>query len=146
MLPGLSATMAIALLTGLTYNLPTQSALISLLGVYVGSISGGCQSAILLNIPRYSGFCSYGFRRFSYGKSGKRRLCHFSGDNCVVSRNSVERGMCYGFYTSSDEYFLKIRSMGIFPAGYFGIVICGSLTSREIMLLKDGLLVLWVFL
>ncbi|MGE4465432.1 tripartite tricarboxylate transporter permease, partial [Sphaerochaeta sp.] len=47
MLPGLSATMAIALLTGLTYNFPTQTALISLLGVYVGSISGGCQSAIL---------------------------------------------------------------------------------------------------
>ena len=53
MLPGLSATMAIALLTGLTYNFPTQSALIALIGVYVGAISGGCQSAILINIPGY---------------------------------------------------------------------------------------------
>ena len=50
-LPGLSATMAIALLTGLTYNFPTQTAILSLLSIYVGSISGGCQSAILLNIP-----------------------------------------------------------------------------------------------
>ena len=50
-LPGLSATMAIALLTGITYGLPGASALISLVAVYVGSISGGCQSAILLNIP-----------------------------------------------------------------------------------------------
>lgn len=41
MLPGLSATMAIALLTGLTYNFPTQTALISLVAVYVGAISGG---------------------------------------------------------------------------------------------------------
>ena len=35
MLPGLSATMAVALLTGLTYSLPHQSAIISLIGVFV---------------------------------------------------------------------------------------------------------------
>ena len=51
MLPGLSATMAVALLTGLTYRLPHTSAIISLIGVFVGAISGGCQSAVLLNIP-----------------------------------------------------------------------------------------------
>ena len=73
MLPGLSATMAIALLTGLTYNLPTQSALISLLGVYVGSISGGCQSAILLNIPgtpASAATASDGFPMANQGKGG----------------------------------------------------------------------------
>ena len=34
MLPGLSATMAVALLTGLTYRLSSTSAIISLIGVY----------------------------------------------------------------------------------------------------------------
>ena len=51
MLPGLTATMAVALLTGLTYSVDGGLAVVALLGVYVGAISGGCQSAILLNIP-----------------------------------------------------------------------------------------------
>ena len=51
MLPGLTATMAVALLTGLTYSFDGGLAVLSLIGVYIGAISGGCQSAILLNIP-----------------------------------------------------------------------------------------------
>ena len=50
-LPGLTATMAVALLTGLTYSFDGPLAVMVLIGVYIGSISGGCQSAILLNIP-----------------------------------------------------------------------------------------------
>ena len=51
MLPGLTATMAVALLTGLTYAFDGPLAVMVLIGVYIGSMSGGCQSAILLNIP-----------------------------------------------------------------------------------------------
>ena len=40
-LPGLSATMGIALLTGLTYTMSQDMALIVLLGIYVGGIYGG---------------------------------------------------------------------------------------------------------
>ena len=51
MLPGLTSTMAVALLTGLTYNFSGPLAILSLLAIYIGAISGGNQSAILLNIP-----------------------------------------------------------------------------------------------
>lgn len=50
-LPGLSATMGIALLTGLTYKFPIAYTFAILMGVYVGAIYGGSMSAILLNIP-----------------------------------------------------------------------------------------------
>lgn len=50
-LPGLSATMGIALLTGLTYKFPISYTFAILMGVYVGAIYGGSMSAILLNIP-----------------------------------------------------------------------------------------------
>ena len=50
-LPGLSATMGIALLTGLTYKFPLDYTFAILMGVYVGAIYGGSMSAILLNIP-----------------------------------------------------------------------------------------------
>ena len=50
-LPGLTGTMAIALLVPFTYGLPPDSALIVLGGVYVGAMYGGSISAILINTP-----------------------------------------------------------------------------------------------
>jgi putative tricarboxylic transport membrane protein len=50
-LPGLTATMGIALLTPLTFGMKAEPALAMLLGVYCGAIPGGGISAILVNIP-----------------------------------------------------------------------------------------------
>lgn len=50
-LPGLTATMGVALLVPVTFSLDATAALGMLLGVYVGGIAGGAVSAILLNIP-----------------------------------------------------------------------------------------------
>ena len=49
-LPGLTATMALALMTTLTLKLPPNQALLILICTYVGAIYGGSRSAILLNI------------------------------------------------------------------------------------------------
>jgi putative tricarboxylic transport membrane protein len=50
-LPGLSATLCIALLTTLTISLPANTAILILVCSYVGTLYGGSRSAILLNIP-----------------------------------------------------------------------------------------------
>ncbi|MBM4323326.1 MAG: transporter, partial [Deltaproteobacteria bacterium] len=50
-LPGLTATMGIALITTLTYKLPADLAILVLICVYVGAIYGGSRTAILINIP-----------------------------------------------------------------------------------------------
>lgn len=50
-IPGLSATMAVAVLIPFTYRLDMLASLAMLLGVYCGAIYGGSISAILLNIP-----------------------------------------------------------------------------------------------
>ena len=50
-LPGLTGTMAIALLVPFTYGLSSDSALIVLGGVYVGAMYGGSIAAILINTP-----------------------------------------------------------------------------------------------
>ncbi|MFW5728333.1 MAG: tripartite tricarboxylate transporter permease, partial [Spirochaetota bacterium] len=51
MLPGLTATMGIALMTTLTFKMPANDALLILVCMYIGAIYGGGRSAILLNIP-----------------------------------------------------------------------------------------------
>ncbi len=50
-LPGLTATMGVALLTTLTFTMPHTEAIMVLICIYVGAIYGGSRSAILLNIP-----------------------------------------------------------------------------------------------
>ena len=89
MLPGLSATMAVALLTGLTYRLSSTSAIISLIGVYVGAISGGCQAAVLLNIP------------------GNHCFLHWYTDQCYL---------CPDPDTASDQGVPAVWKLGILPA------------------------------
>ncbi|WP_165078635.1 MULTISPECIES: tripartite tricarboxylate transporter permease [unclassified Desulfovibrio] len=50
-LPGLTATMGVALLMPLTFNMPPVEAFSSLLGMYCGAIYGGCITAILVGTP-----------------------------------------------------------------------------------------------
>lgn len=50
-LPGLTATMALAILVPFTFTMDASVALMILGGVYVGAIYGGCISAILVNTP-----------------------------------------------------------------------------------------------
>jgi putative tricarboxylic transport membrane protein len=50
-IPGLTSTMAIALLVPVTYGMTPVHGLAMLMGVYCGAISGGLVSACLLNIP-----------------------------------------------------------------------------------------------
>ncbi len=50
-IPGLSATMAVALCLPITFALPVIPSMSLLIGLYLGGISGGLISAILLKIP-----------------------------------------------------------------------------------------------
>lgn len=50
-MPGLTATMAVAVLTPLTFTMEPASALIMLAAIYMGGIYGGCYAAVLVNTP-----------------------------------------------------------------------------------------------
>ena len=50
-IPGLTATMAIALGLPITYGMDPVNGMSLLLGLYIGGVSGGLISAILLSIP-----------------------------------------------------------------------------------------------
>ena len=50
-IPGLSASMAVALMLPLTFSMSSSLGMNMLVAVYIGGISGGLISAILLNMP-----------------------------------------------------------------------------------------------
>ncbi|MDF2821706.1 MAG: conserved rane protein of unknown function [Clostridiales bacterium] len=60
-LPGMTATMAIAIFLPLTYAYDITTSMYLLLGLYVGGISGGLVPAILINIPGTPSSITTGF-------------------------------------------------------------------------------------
>ena len=130
MLPGLSATMAVALLTGLTYSLSPTSAIISLIGVYVGSISGGCQAAVLLNIPGTPASAATALDGFPLANQGKGGLAIFlcTTASCIGTLISA---LCVLTLTPLlTKLSLQFGSWEFFLLSLFGVIICGNLTSK----------------
>lgn len=50
-IPGMTANMAVAIMTSLSFGMDSMTAIMLLIGVYFGSMYGGSISAILLHIP-----------------------------------------------------------------------------------------------
>lgn len=70
-LPGMTATMAIAIFLPLTYAYDLNTSLFLLLGLYVGGISGGLIPAILINIPGTPSSICTGFDGFPMARRGE---------------------------------------------------------------------------
>ena len=73
-IPGLSATLAVILLVPFTYSMDIITGMATLMGVYVGGISGGLVSAIMLNMPGTPSSVATtwdGFPMARQGKAGK---------------------------------------------------------------------------
>ena len=70
-IPGMTATMAVAVFLPLTYALNMNQALALLIGLYVGGISGGLVPAILLNIPGTPSSIATTFDGYPMTKKGK---------------------------------------------------------------------------
>ena len=73
-IPGLSATMAIALCLPMTYGMAPISGMALLIGLYIGGISGGLVAAILLRIPGTPSSvatCFDGYPLAAKGEAGK---------------------------------------------------------------------------
>lgn len=69
--PGLSVTMATALLVSMTYAWDTKPALAMMLGVYAGGVYGGSRSAILINIPGAPAAVATGFDGYPMAQRGE---------------------------------------------------------------------------
>jgi len=133
-LPGLTTTMGIALLTGITFKFSGHSAIALLMGLYVGGVSGGSLSAILVGIPGTPANASSIQDGFPLAMAGKAYQA------ITISRMASIIGTVFGigclaFLTPLlTELALKFTSAEFFLIGLFGVLISGALTGGDIAL------------
>lgn len=70
-MPGVSATMGVALLSPLTFTMEPLAGILSLVGVYCGAVYGGSLSAILLGIPGTPGAIATTLDGHAMSRQGK---------------------------------------------------------------------------
>jgi putative tricarboxylic transport membrane protein len=130
-LPGLTATMALALMTTLTLKLQPNQALLILICTYVGAIYGGSRSAILLNIPgtpASAASCRDGYALARQGMAGRAMGIATSGS--VIG---TFIGMFFlAFFTPLlGNLALKFGAYEFFWLALFGVIIAGTLTGDD---------------
>lgn len=131
MLPGLTATMGVALLTTLTFSMQPNTAVLILICMYVGTIYGGSRTAILLNIPGTPANAATtvdGFPLAQAGQAGKAISIATTGSFL----GSIVGVIAMALFTPLlGTIALKFQSFEFFWFGVFGIVICGNLTAPK---------------
>ncbi|MEO8411156.1 MAG: tripartite tricarboxylate transporter permease, partial [Propionivibrio sp.] len=129
MLPGLTATVGVAILTALTFKWDPGNAILVLVGIYVGAIYGGSRTAILLNIPGTPASAATCLDGFPLSQTGK------AAEALGLATTSSFLGSMVGLVALAfltpllADTALKFKSYEIFWLGVFGVAICGNLTA-----------------
>src|SRR6187431_1352368 len=130
-LPGLSATLCIALLTTLTIKMAPNDAILILICSYVGTLYGGSRTAILLNIPgtaANAASCADGHSLALRGEAGRAIGIATSG----AFTGTLFGVLCLAAFTPSlAEVALAFGAFEFFWLALFGVAMSGSIVGDD---------------
>jgi putative tricarboxylic transport membrane protein len=130
-MPGLSVTMATALLVSITFTWETNYAMALIMGVYVVGVFSGAITAILINIPGAPGSVATTLDGYPMAKNGRASLAlktatlySFLGSiiGLLILAVSASQVTKLALAFSPFDYFLLAA---------FGLTTVGSLTSKN---------------
>lgn len=130
-LPGLTATLGVAILTTLTFGFPSEIAIPMLLCVYIGAIYGGSRTAIVLNIPGTPANAATTVDGFPLARSGMAGFAL----NAATIMSGIGSIIGAIFIVSLAPVLgavaLKFGSWEFAILAIFGTIIAGSLTAPK---------------
>ena len=129
MMPGLTATLGIALLTTLTFRLAPGDAITILIAMYVGAIYGGSRSAILLNIPGTPANAASALDGYPMARSGRAGEALGLATAGSVAGSLVGVVLLVLIAPQLAEAGLRFQSFEFVWLAVFGVVISGRLTA-----------------
>ncbi len=132
-LPGLSVTMATALLLSVTYSWSFYDAIALMIGVYVVGVYSGAISSILVNIPGTPASVATSFDGFPMSRNGSSKKALW------IATVYSFIGTVFGLIVLSliakplSKIALSFSPVDYFLLALFGLTTVGSLTSKNIL-------------
>jgi putative tricarboxylic transport membrane protein len=131
-LPGLTATMGVALLLPLTFGMEATDGILMLLGVYCGAIYGGSISAVLLHTPGTPASAATAIDGYAMAKKGQggRALGIVTVSSYIGGLISV---LCLILISPQlAKLALKFSSAEYFLLALFGLCIIGNISGKSL--------------
>ncbi len=126
-LPGLTATMAVAVLVPFTFSMEPAAALIALGAIYTGAIYGGAYAAILLNTPGTPSSIATTFDGYPMARAGNGDLALTLACLASVVGGLVGAGFLLLLAPPMATVALKFGPVEYFWLAIFGLTLIASL-------------------
>ena len=133
-MPGLSTTMAMALLIGLSTGMSQHVAIMFMLGVYTGSVFGGAISAVLINIPGTPDAVPTMMEGHLLARRGEGGLALGTAIMGSFMGNWIGIIFLIAFIPAILFLALQFRSWEMFLLSMWGIAICGTMSAGDMPL------------
>ena len=144
-LPGLTATMGVAILLPLTFGLPSITGMVLLLSVYCGGIYGGSITAILINTPGTPASAATAFDGYPLAKQGRGGDALYTALFVSTVGGLFSCFMLLFFAPLIASAALKFGPPEYFALSLFGLVVIAVATSKNafkgLMMASVGLMI-----
>lgn len=132
-LPGLTATMGVALLTPLTFGMDPVTGLVMLVGIYCGAIYGGSISAILINTPGTPAAAATLIEGHELAKKGQAGKALFMATFASLC-GGLFSAVCLTFIAPQLALVaLNFSSPEYFGLALFGLSIIASISGDQVL-------------
>lgn len=137
-IPGLTATMAVAVCLPLTYPLGLENGIALLLGLYVGGISGGLVPAILLNIPGTPSSITTTFDGYPMSQRGEGERALKIGICSSLVGGLVSLMALYFFAPALADFAIRFSYVEKFLIIIFALSVMAALSSDLLIGISSG--------
>jgi len=132
-LPGLTATMGLALLVPFTFTMSPSAGLIMLAGIYVGAMYGDAIPAILINTPGTPAAIATTFDGFPLAQKGMAQHALVTAAVASSFGSLVANGVLAVAAPPLAEISLKFGPPEYFWLGIFGLTIISTLSADSVL-------------
>ncbi|MGV8953758.1 MAG: tripartite tricarboxylate transporter permease, partial [Cypionkella sp.] len=145
-IPGMTATMAVAICLPLTYSLGLENGLGLLLGLYVGGISGGLVPAILLGIPGTPSSITTCFDGYPMAQRGEGEKALRIGIISSLVGGLISLAALYFFTPPLADFAIKFSYVEKFLVILFALTVMAALSTNMLIGIFSGFLGIFVSL
>lgn len=145
-IPGLTATMAVAVCLPLTYPLGLDNGLALLLGLYVGGISGGLVPAILLGIPGTPSSITTTFDGYPMTLAGEGEKALRIGIVSSVVGGLISLLILFLFAPTLARFAIEFSYVEKFLIIFFALTVMAALSKDLLLGIFSGFLGIFISL